>query len=44
LEISLSFHEQAASRRAAEIGVDVAAADFVTSFGGFAAFSVIHVS
>ena len=40
----MSFDEQAAGRRAAEIGVDVAATDFVIRFDVFAAFSVIHVS
>ena len=40
----LSFDEQAAGRRAAEIGVDVAATDFVIRFEVFADFSVIHVS
>src|SRR5665213_2447222 len=39
----LSFDEQAASRRAAEIGVDVATTDFVIRFNVFTVFWVSHV-
>jgi len=40
----LSFDEQAAGRRASEIGVDVVAADFVIRFEIFSVFGVSHVS